>query len=93
MESVKRIKEGDRMKMIVSFLKTGVQPEGYTVREDANGGYRVTAIKVKDLEAEKQKKRDRYVKKLIEIDPSLTDLLVRKQPVVDGHPETPLPTI
>jgi len=87
MESIRRLKEGDRMKMIVSFLKTGVQPEGYTVREDANGGYRVTAIKVKDIEVEKQKKRDRYVKKLIEIDPSLADILGAKQA------ETPLPTI
>jgi len=69
--TLKRLTEAERMRLIVSFLKTGTQPEGYTVREDDRGGYRVTAVKVKDPEEEKKKKKDRYIKKLLEIDPTL----------------------
>jgi len=60
------------MKMIVKFIKEGVQPEGYNVRDDGNGGYRVTSVKIKDPEAERAKKRAKLIKKLIEIDPTLT---------------------
>ena len=69
---LKRLTEADRMKMIVKFIKEGTQPEGYHVREDGNGGYRVTAVKIKDPETERIKKRAKLIKKLIEIDPTLT---------------------
>ena len=70
--STKRLTETERMKMIIKFIKEGTQPEGYHVREDGYGGYRVTAVKVKDPEAERAKKRAKLIKKLIEIDPTLT---------------------
>jgi len=70
-----RLKEADRMKLIVTYLKTGEQPEGYTVRETEHGGYRVTANKKKDIEAEREKKRQKLIKKLIEMDPTLSEKL------------------
>jgi len=75
-----RLKEADRMKLIVKYLKTGEQPEGYTVRENEYGVYRVTANKKKDIEAEREKKRQKLIKKLIEMDPSLSEKL--------GEPKT-----
>jgi len=68
---IKRLKEADRINMIAHYLKTKTQPEGYFVKEDDKGGYRVTAVKIRDPEEEKRKKRDRYIKKLLEVDPSL----------------------
>jgi len=70
-----RLKEADRMKLIVKYLKTGEQPEGYTVRENEYGVYRVTANKKKDIEAEREKKRQKLIKKLIEMDPTLSEKL------------------
>ena len=63
------------MKLIVKYLKTGEQPEGYTVRENEYGVYRVTANKKKDIEAEREKKRQKLIKKLIEMDPTLSEKL------------------
>ena len=73
--TTKRLRETDRVKMIAQFIKTGVQPEGYTVREDGNGGYRVATIKNKDPTEIARKKRERYIMKLIEVDPSLEMVL------------------
>ena len=68
-----RMTEKQRMAIIVQFIKTGVQPMGYVVKEDENGGYRVTTVKSKDPIVEAQKKRERYMKKLLELDPTLKD--------------------
>lgn len=83
-----RLKEADRMKLIVKYLKTGEQPEGYTVRENEHGGYRVTANKKKDIEAEREKKRQKLIKKLIEMDPTLSEKLGESKAVETEEAET-----
>ena len=75
-----RMTEKQRMAIIVQFIKTGVQPLGYVVKEDENGGYRVTTVKSKDPIVEAQKKRERYIKKLLEVDPTLKDKFEQCQP-------------
>ena len=90
-KAAKRLRETDRVKMIAQFIKTGIQPEGYTIRDDGNGGYRVAAVKNKDPAEIARKKRERYIMKLIEVDPSLEAILrpPQKQPDID-HDEEPI---
>jgi len=87
---IKRLKEADRINMIAHYLKTKTQPEGYFVKEDDKGGYRVTAVKIRDPEEEKRKKKDRYIKKLLEVDPSLAATLCPEEKNVDMKTEEPI---
>jgi len=79
MSNQQRLKECDRLKIIVEFIKTGKAPEGFNVKEDGNGGFRVSTIKVKDPAIENSKKRAKLIKKLIDIDPSLSERFNEKE--------------
>jgi len=74
MSNQQSLKECDRLKIIVEFIKTGKVPEVFNVKEDGNGGFRVSTIKVKDPAVENNKKRAKLLKKLIDIDPSLSEI-------------------
>ena len=57
------------MELICEFIKSGKQPEGYTITETKNGKYRLT--KLKDEKETLEAKRKRLLKSIEDIDNEL----------------------
>ena len=72
-----KVKDSKRMELICEFLKSGKQPDGFTITETKNGKYRLSRIKSQKevLEA----KRQRLQKSIEEIDGELKKLEEQKQ--------------
>ena len=66
------IKDSKRMELICEFIKTGKQPEGYTIKETKSGKYRVA--KVKPEKEVLEEKRKRFQKAIDGIDEQLKKL-------------------
>ena len=78
-----KVKDSKRMDLICEFIKTGKQPEGFTITETKNGKYRLTRTKSQKevLEA----KRQRLQKSIEEIDNELKKF---EQETNEAKPET-----
>ena len=64
-----KVKDTKRMDLICEFIKTGKQPEGFTITETKNGKYRLTRTKTQKEVLES--KRQRLQKCIDEIDNEL----------------------
>ena len=64
-----KVKDTKRMELICEFIKSGKQPEGFTITETKNGKYRLTRTKTQKEVLES--KRQRLQKCIDEIDNEL----------------------
>ena len=67
-----RIKDTERTKLIAEFIKSGKSPEGFEIKEDKNGKYRVRRLKSQKEQLET--KRDRLKKQLEELEAELKNI-------------------
>ena len=51
------IKDSKRMELICEFIKSGKQPNGFTITETKNGKYRLTRVKSQKEVLEARRKR------------------------------------
>lgn len=65
------------MELICEFIKSGKQPDGFTITETKNGKYRLT--KVKSQKEVLEAKRKRLQKNIEEIDAELKKFEEQKQ--------------
>ena len=72
-----KVKDSKRMELICEFIKSGKQPDGFTITETKNGKYRLTRTKSQKeaLEA----KRKRLQKSIEEIDVELKKFEEQKE--------------
>ena len=65
------------MEMICEFLKSGKQPEGFTITETKNGKYRLSKVKTEKEVLEARRKR--LLKNINDIDNELKKFEEQKQ--------------
>ena len=79
-----KVKDSKRMELICEFIKTGKQPDGYTIIETKNGKYRLS--KQKNQKEVLEAKRNRLQKSINEIDNELKKLEEQEEhPVNESH--------
>ena len=72
-----KVKDSKRMELICEFLRSGKQPDGFTITEPKNGKYRLS--RVKSQKEVLETKRQRLQKNIEEIDNELKKFNEQKQ--------------